>query len=298
MNRREALKLLGSSISLAALSGIIPLTSCAVRNDRKRAKDRLVFFFTGTGNSLFIAKAFSDKPLSIPQERKKGPQAYKAEEIGFVFPDYSASAPISVRKFIQENKFEAEYIFSVITYGSFSCNVTDWWDEFAKGHGLKNDYINTIMMVDNYLPVFDMDEQMAMDKNTDENLAKILEDIGEREQYILPGDLGNFSKEMLAHMQERLFSSTADKLFQLDDKACTLCLKCTEVCPNNNYFLTSYKLQFAGSCEFCLACVQNCPQKALTLKSQFEGFPGERNPKARYRNPNITLDEIVLANHQ
>lgn len=244
---------------------------------------------------FFVAKAFSDKPLSIPQELKKGHQTYRAEEIGFVFPGYASSAPMIVRKFIEENKFEAEYIFSVITFGNFSCIVTDWWNEFANGHDLKNNYINTILMVDNYLHVFDMNEQLKMDKKVDENLAKLLEDIGKRKEYIQAGDIGHFTKDGLKRMH---FSSTADQLFQLDDDACTMCMTCADVCPHKNFFLTSKGVEFKGSCEFCLACVQNCPQKALSLKSWFNGMPGERNPEARYRNPKITLSEIIRSNRQ
>ena len=41
-----------------------------------------------------------------------------------------------------------------------------------------------------------------------------------------------------------------------------------------------------------------CPQKALTLKSNWPGAPGERNPKARYRNPNVSLMDIIKSNRQ
>ena len=44
------------------------------------------------------------------------------------------------------------------------------------------------------------------------------------------------------------------------------------------------------TCQSCFACVQNCPQKALTMPH------GDRNPNARYRHPDITLDEIIAAN--
>ena len=44
----------------------------------------------------------------------------------------------------------------------------------------------TLLMVDNYLPAFDMDEQRAMDKHVDEQLAGIKADISARRQYIEP----------------------------------------------------------------------------------------------------------------
>ena len=52
-------------------------------------------------------------------------------------------------------------------------------------------------MVDNYLPVFDTNEQMRIDKKTDENMEKIIEDITDHKEYVHPADIGFFSKEML-----------------------------------------------------------------------------------------------------
>lgn len=46
---------------------------------------RLVFYFTATGNNLYVARHFSSDPLSIPQVMKKyanGPMHWEVEEIG------------------------------------------------------------------------------------------------------------------------------------------------------------------------------------------------------------------------
>ena len=46
--------------------------------------------------------------------------------------------------------------------------------------GISVSYINVIMMVDNWLPGFDMNEQKKIDKGIDENLAVILADLNAR----------------------------------------------------------------------------------------------------------------------
>ena len=71
MDRREALKLMGASLAAVAMAGIAPRTHAAILKDRAKNKKRLVFYFTATGNSLFVARQFSDSPISIPQELKK-----------------------------------------------------------------------------------------------------------------------------------------------------------------------------------------------------------------------------------
>lgn len=291
MDRRDALKVMGTSLAAAFMMNVAPHTHAAILKDRAKDRKRIVFYFTATGNSLFIAKQLSDSPLSIPQELKKNDLTYEADEIGFVFPDYAAAVPVIVREFVEKARFKASYIFSVITFGNASVNVAEWWNDWAKAKGLHNNYINTILMVDNYLPVFDMNEQIKIDKKTDENMAGIIGDISGHKDFIAPSDMGWFTKEMLQQMQDMHFSQMSEQLIKLDADKCVQCSTCTEVCPRGNFSLDSGGLQISGKCEFCLACVQNCPQHALSLER-------ERNKEARYRHPDISLNEIKRANRQ
>ena len=298
MDRRDALKRMGLGLAAIAMAGIAPKTHAAILKDRAKDKKRLVFYFTGTGNSLFVARQFSDNPLSIPQEIKKDAPAYEADEIGFVFPDYSAAAPQMVQEFVKKASFKASYFFTVVTFGADAVNVAEWWEEYARTNGLRMDYVNTLLMVDNFLPMFDMNEQMKMDKHTDENLAALLEDVGGRKKYIAPSEMGRFNKEMLAMMQERYKDMRCDTMFTVDADKCVQCMTCERVCPHKNFSLSDKGVTFSGKCESCYACAQNCPQKAITLRPMMEGFPGERNPEARYRHPEISLMDIVRSNRQ
>ena len=291
MDRRVALKVMGTSLAAAFMMNVAPHTHAAILKDRAKDRKRIVFYFTATGNSLFIAKQLSDSPLSIPQELKKTDLTYEADEIGFVFPDYAAAVPVIVREFVEKARFKASYIFSVITFGNASVNVAEWWNDWAKAKGLHNNYINTILMVDNYLPVFDMNEQIKIDKKTDENMAGIIGDISGHKDFIAPSEMGWFTKEMLQGMQDMHFSQKSEQLIKLDADKCIQCTTCTEVCPRGNFSLAAGGLQISGKCEFCLACVQNCPQHALSLER-------ERNKEARYRHPDISLNEIKRANRQ
>ena len=114
MTRRGALKNLGLLATGAFLLGSSNvLTSCSSDNGKKR----IVFYFTGSGNSLYVAKHLSEKPLSIPQVLQGDQFEFEADEIGFVFPDYQGRAPSIVQEFAQKVKLKANYMFTVITYG-------------------------------------------------------------------------------------------------------------------------------------------------------------------------------------
>ena len=84
MSRRDALKTMGTMVATAALAttGLSSFASPAKNDDK--SKKRLVFYFTATGNSLYVARAFSDDPISIPQALKEGKLEYDADEIGIV----------------------------------------------------------------------------------------------------------------------------------------------------------------------------------------------------------------------
>ncbi len=162
IGRRTAIKLIGTfaaSPTMAA-TGFSAAAENSLKNNGT-PRGRLVFYFTATGNSLYVARALSPEPVSIPQALKGGKLDYEADEIGFVFPDFAASAPLIVREFVEKVRLKTPYIFSVITYGNYAANVADWWNDFCKQRNVTNNYINTLLMVDNYLPAFDMNEQIS-----------------------------------------------------------------------------------------------------------------------------------------
>ena len=109
MTRREALKTLGLAIGTvtASVSSVSGLTSC------KEEKKRLIFYFTATGNSLFVARELGGKNIvSIPQALKKGELEYEADEIGIVYPVYGHMPMIS-SEVIGSKISSAIYIHSV-----------------------------------------------------------------------------------------------------------------------------------------------------------------------------------------
>ncbi len=293
MSRRDALKTMGVIVATAALSST-GQSAFAASATKDKNKKRLIFYFTATGNSLYVARELageSGQLLSIPQIIKGEHLDFEADEIGFVFPDYAASAPLMVREFVSKAHFKAQYIFSVITFGNFAANVADWWDDFCKEKGLQNHYINTLLMVDNYLPVFDMNEQRKIDKKISENLTQIVNDIASHREYVSHVDADDRMKAWLKRLQESHFPMEAERLLRLNTETCIACGTCAAVCPHGNFRMTDTYAEFSGPCEHCLACVHACPQKALTLER-------ERNPQARFRNENVSLRDIKEANHQ
>lgn len=149
ISRRDALKRMGAAVlgGAVASSGLLSLTSC----EGKRSK-RIIFYFTGTGNCLYIARQLAGADtelLSIPQMVKRGKYEFEADEIGIVYPIYGHMPPYMVRQFIQKARLKAGYKFAVLTYGARKCDAVEIWDRISRKAGNAFDYIGTIVMVDN-----------------------------------------------------------------------------------------------------------------------------------------------------
>ena len=222
---------------------------------------------------------------------------FEADEVGIIYPIYGHMPPNMVRNFIKQARIKADYKFAVLTYGMLDFNAAELWNGISQKAGTKFDYINTLVMVDNWLPNFDMNEQIKIDKHIPESLERIRTDLAaqrrwhepvtelERQQHagFLQASGVNPETGFLLHSQDA---------FTVTD-ACIGCGICTEVCPRDNYALTSTGVKTEGACEFCFACIHNCPQKAILFKQM-----KEVNPNARYRNEHVSLWSIKEANHQ
>ena len=65
-----------------------------------------------------------------------------------------------VREFLKEAKIRTDYFFFIYTYGSGYGEAFAYVELAARDAGMKLSYINGVIMVDNFLPVFDMQEKM------------------------------------------------------------------------------------------------------------------------------------------
>lgn len=303
MSRRDAIKRMGMVMAGIAAMGVPGMVSCG---DAK--KKRLIFYFTATGNSLYVARQLADEQtelLSIPQVMKRDDLEFSADEIGIVYPVYGHMPPAMVREFIKKAKLNAGYKFAVLTYGNRKCSSVEIWDEVSRKAGVPFDYITTIIMVDNWLPNFDMSEQIKIDKHIPENLERIHADLAVQRRWHEPVS----EEERLQHAEfmrrtgadpEVGFLLRSENYFTATDD-CVDCGVCVEVCPRGNYALTSTGVKTEGDCDFCFACIHNCPQKAIRFRSLPDDVflaRGEMNPNARYRNENISLADIKRSNRQ
>lgn len=249
------------------------------------------FYFTGTGNSLHVAKEIGGELHSIPKMLKENNFNFEDDVIGFVFPCYCFGLPRMVVDFLKKSKFKANYFFAVMTYGKMAASGLNHIEEIANKHGIKFNYTNEILMVDNYLPLFDIVDELNTEenKNIDENLKIIVSDIRNKKNKLTQKRFLSVAISKLVHTTYKFMYSNNDKQFIVNDN-CRACKICEKVCPKNNIIFKNDRPEFQHKCDSCLACIHHCTKTAIHLK-------GEKSP-TRFINKNIKIEEIIDSNNQ
>lgn len=248
-------------------------------------------YFTATGNSLYAARMIGGELMSIPGLMRQDTIEIKDDAVGIVCPTYATDLPKMVYRFLEKAKIRTDYFFIVMTYGA-SCSVSDVnMDAIARKCGLELSYYRSVLMVDNYLPFFEMNDQKegAGKKEIDRQLKKVHRDIFERR--IRRPNILFFRRPAGAIMHGAatnfILKGNSARSYIVTD-ACVHCGICAKVCPADNIEVTPDTVKFQDHCEVCYACIHNCPENAIHLKKE--------KSAARFRNEHVTLEEIIKAN--
>lgn len=253
----------------------------------------MIFYFTATGNCLYVARQFEKEPISIPQVIHQEDLTFQDESIGIVWPIYAGEPPKMVLEFLKRATFQTDYLYMILTYGKNDSDAPEFAAKLCQSLGKHVDYIHTILMVDNYLPSFDMNKEKAIDKKVDEQIQVALADVKARKKDIPQAsqesrDFHARAAQIFSHQPELI---NGQQITVTDQ--CIGCGICTQVCPIANFYIENKKAKrHSEVCEFCLACAHHCPQKAIMTRIS------DKNPKARYRNEHITLQDIIQSNQQ
>jgi ferredoxin len=252
-----------------------------------------ILYFTATGNCLYVAKRIGGELLSIPQLKSNGIFDINDDVVGIISPIYSWDIPRPVRFYLENVNIKADYVFSILTYGFFSMAASLEIENVLLKRNIKLKYSNEIQMVDNFLPIFEMNNQIKSrnEKTINKKIDKIINDINNKRNNVLRKMW--LKRYLTKKMSAKYLSENGmEKLNYLDkefilNNDCNGCGICRNVCPMKN--ITGLdKPEYLNKCEFCLACIHHCPKNAIHLKNE--------RSNARYINPNIKLPEIININ--
>ena len=264
----------------------------------------MIFYFSGTGNSLFIAKSIAEQNnenlISIAAAMKEDIEHYEYtlkhnEIIGIIYPVYAWAPPKQVVEFIQKLKLvnysnNNNYIFTVATCGANIGNTVKLIDKALQK---KNIHLNSgfsVVMPNNYIIFGDVDTKEVENKKLSEaretiaNINNIIKQRNDNVYQVTKGPLPS----VMTSIVNPLFSKNAlnTKSFHVNEN-CNGCGLCAKVCNCGTIKLQEKPIWSNSKCTQCLACIHLCPTSAIQYgKSTMK--------KGRYKHPNITVNDMII----
>jgi ferredoxin len=250
-----------------------------------------ILYFTSTGNCLYIAQRLGGELLSIPQLQKGGVFEITDDIVGIICPIYGYNMPHLVKHYLENVTIKAEYIFAIMTFGSRSMAALTQMKKLLGKRGVQLHYSNEVKMVDNYLPGYDITDQLKIhtDESIELKINDIVNDIKEQKHFLENHSrFQKFTSRVFSVYTTKEIINGMGKKFIVND-LCNSCGTCRKVCPMGNISGTG-KPEYQNNCEFCLACIHLCPKNAIHLRNEKSG--------KRFINPHIKLSEIINSNKQ
>jgi ferredoxin/flavodoxin len=278
-----------------------------------------IYYFSGTGNSLFVAKELQKRIsesniIPIASLMTKTTVDSSADVIGFVFPVHALTIPIVVRKFIQKlNMINGKYIFAVATREGTVFRGFEKIDQLLKkkkrrlsSHFILQMYNNDSRHGSQYEKyiVPTKSEILALEKVVLEQLDLIKEIIitkGIRREKDTNYTIKTASNPILGFLIEKIvifLMNIAEyfggaNYFYYDDK-CTGCGICERVCLSKKIKMVDQKPTWQKDilCYMCFACLNFCPKVAV----QIHDIPGVKSyskENGRYPHPYATVNDIA-----
>ena len=247
----------------------------------------MVLYFSGTGNSFYIAKkiaeALEDRMVSIAElvcANQYHLTLAKEEKIGFVYPVIACAPPDVVTDFIKKVTFEGykdNYIYSVFNCAGSPEYTSRIMKETGEKAGLKISGFFDILMPGNYITQkkhLPEEKRKEYLENCDGKIDEIVAEIKK--------EVSNYKKEkhsfLLSYGLHKLAVLEKTEKFIFGDE-CIKCGKCVDICPMQAIKMEADKpIRDEKKCAFCLGCVNVCPTHALQIGKKTQGNPQYINP--------------------
>jgi ferredoxin len=219
----------------------------------------VIYYFTGRGNSLSVARGLAGRlpDARIESMSSSGEEINLADDyVGLALPVIDFGIPAYVRRFVRRLNAggKTPHVFAVITCGGMpGASALQLKKELGK-RGLA---LASCRIV-----------KFGLEKRSDEEWRSLLDTLAEAamakaESAFLDIPMKDKLMTGLGNPLARLIIPGEDRKFRVD-ASCTGCGVCAKVCPVKNIRLTGGKPQWLHRCEQCAACFSWCPKAAIS----------------------------------
>lgn len=275
-----------------------------------------IYYFSGTGNSLFVAKAIQNRipnSVIIPIVSLLNNDVIKTDGkiIGIVFPVHALSIPIAVKHFMMKLEMQsAEYIFAVATRYGTSFRGFEILEKLLKRKDKKLNSKFIINMCHNEAPRSEKNYVVPSKDQIFQIEAEVISKVNQLSEIIL--NKGDYSKKdtevivksssnpIIGEMMERFIVFLLDNSERIGgvnyfyhDSNCNGCGVCEKVCLSEKIKIVENRPVWQKDvlCYMCFACLNYCPKEAVQIKD-IHGVKSYTIENGRYPHPYATVDDI------
>ena len=249
----------------------------------------MVFYFSGTGNSRFvaerIARAIGQEAVDITKYTKdhESPVFKDTGVYLFCCPSYMSATARTMTEFIESATFpkgvKAYFVVTCASSMGISPKVSM---DLCTLKGMEFMGAAQVVMPQNYIALFTT-------KGKDENSRIINEALPVIEKIadtVMAGDMldskkiGSFEYSVTRWVRDVYYKDfMKTKKFRSTDK-CIACGKCARICPLSNITIVDNRPSWGKNCTHCMACINQCPKDAIEYGKGSEGKPRYKGPEA------------------
>ena len=252
----------------------------------------MIFYFTGTGNSLYvahkIADGLNDEILSMSDCLNNMSLSFtiaENERIGFVFPTYFRGMPTIVLDFLKKfylQNYNNHYVYAVCSGGGISGNTLHSFGRKLVRYGVTLHAAFEVTMPSNFVLFADMlkseEDITEVLENADFEIKNIIRDISENKHICPKSDLRKWAISFVSYPFYKYDRST--KPFHVSN-TCTGCCLCAKHCPCRVITMQDKRpVWIKDKCTECFRCLHHCPAQAIQ-------YGKKTKTRGRYVNPRI-----------
>ena len=238
----------------------------------------LTLYFSGTGNTKYIAERFAEKMgakcLSIEGEADFFVEIAAQDTVAICYPIYGSRAPLIMRRFVAAymDALRGKKLIIFATQVAFSGDgARSLLDLLPSGH-VEVIYAAHIYMpnnVSNLWPLYRRQSRRKIRRylvRAETKLERICRNI--RAGRVKKRGFSKFSRA-IGRLQGSPWLRAGEiwmgRKIIVYDEFCTRCGFCVHFCPMQNLELQDGKIAGKQDCAVCYRCVNFCPERAITI---------------------------------
>lgn len=241
----------------------------------------MVLYFTGTGNSKFIADMAADLMgdsceaiMPYTRQKEKQPVFHSERPYVIVAPIYAWRYPKIVEDFLRRAEFNGSAdIYFLATMECQSGNAAKYLKKIVERKNMNFRGFAGFDMPCNFITSYTMpspEQTNAMLQRIIPEAEAVIEEIRNGND-IHKTDITPMAGFMSGVVNTGFYSFfTGTGGFYVSDD-CISCERCERSCPLGNIRIENKKPVFGKNCTACYSCIQRCPKDAINVRGKTEG---------------------------